>query len=286
MQQFKLSSSIFWQPKKSTIISFFHFISDQFSLHSGSTSLPNQVLTIDVDSRLQEEHSMKIKSTSPLSSLLRKSPFKPIQEHMRMVFQCICALPPLFEALFDMEQEKVVECAEQISLLETEADKIKSTFRLNMPKTLLLPVDRKDLLSLMGDQDRLADTCEDIGKVFIDRKMEVPVELKPLLDELLEGTMEISGEAKKMIEELDELVEVGFGGGRELNKVTSLISGVRKSEHNIDAILSRTRKALFAIENQLNPVDVIFWYRIIELLGNISDQAENIADRLLLFLSR
>lgn len=229
---------------------------------------------------------MPIKSTSPLSGLLRKSPIKPIQEHMRAVFLCICSLPPLFEALFEGEREKVLECAAQISKLETEADKMKSTFRLNMPKTLLLPVDRKDLLSLMADQDSLADLSEEIGKIFTYRDMEVPKTLKPFIDELLEGTVEISGDAKTMIEELDELVEVGFGGDRELEKVRNIISGVRNSEHNIDMILTRTRQALFAIEGELKPVDVMFWYRIIELLGSISDQAENMADRLLLFLSK
>jgi predicted phosphate transport protein (TIGR00153 family) len=229
---------------------------------------------------------MLIRSTSPLTKLLRKSPFKPIQEHMRAVFSCICVLPPLFEALFNQERNTVVECADNICKLETEADKIKSTFRLNMPKSLLLPVDRKDLLSLMADQDSMADTCEEIGKVLTYRDMVVPTALKALLDELLEGTMEVSAEAKAMIEELDELVEVGFGGVRELEKITTIISGVRKSEHNIDNILHRTKQALFSIEGDLPPVDVMFWYKIIELLGDISNQAENIADRLLLFLSR
>lgn len=229
---------------------------------------------------------MVIRSTSPLSSLLRKSPFKPVQEHMRAVFVCVCTLPPLFEALFEQEREKLLECAEQIRTLETEADKIKSTFRLNMPKTLLLPVDRKDLLSLIGDQDKLADICEEIGKILSFRDMEVPQSIKPLLDELLEGTIEVCGEAKKMIEELDELVEVGFGGDREVEKVNRIISGVRKSEHNIDKILFRTRQALYSIEKDLNPIDVMFWYKVVELVGNLSDQAENMADRLLLFLSR
>jgi predicted phosphate transport protein (TIGR00153 family) len=155
-----------------------------------------------------------------------------------------------------------------------------------MPTTLLLPVDRKDLLGLMADQDRLCDICEEIGKILSYRTMEVPPALKPLIDELLEGTIEVSGEAKRMIEELDELVEVGFGGGKEVEKVTKIIQGVRQSEHNLDAILNRTRKALFGIESELNPVDVVFWYRIMELVGDISNQAENIGDRLLLFLSR
>lgn len=224
-------------------------------------------------------------SNRSLSGLLRGSPFKPIQEHMQVVFSCVCLIPSLFEAVYSDDQSQVADLSDQIKVLETDADKLKSTFRLNMPKSLFLPVDRKDLLNLIADQDKIADTAEDIGKIFLYRKMIVPEELKPLLDELLEGVMEISGAAREMIDQLDELLEVGFAG-RELNKVAKMIAGVRTSEHNIDEIMHRTCQALFTIEKDLDPVEVMFWYKIIDLLGLISDKAENLADRVLLFLSR
>lgn len=228
---------------------------------------------------------MVIKSTTPLSGLFRRSPFKPIQEHMRVVFSCICLVPPLFDALYLKDSEQITNLAAQIDKLETEADKIKSTFRLNMPTSLLMPVDRKDLLGLISDQDSLADTAETVSQIVMYRDMEVPEQLKAVLDELLEGTMEITSHAKEMIEQLDELLEVGFGG-REMEKVTAMIAGVRRGEHNIDQILHRARRTLFSIEKDLDPVSVMFWYRVIELVGALSDQSENIADRLLLFLSK
>ncbi|MGB3212256.1 MAG: TIGR00153 family protein [Desulforhopalus sp.] len=228
---------------------------------------------------------MPIMSNRHLSGLLRGSPFKPIQEHMNVVFSCVCLIPPLFDAVYREDTSAVSDFAGQIKELETKADKLKSTFRLNMPKSLFLPVDRKDLLSLIGDQDKIADTAEDIGKTFLYRDMIVPEEIKALLDELLEGTMEITGAGKEMIEQLDELLEVGFAG-REIDKVSEMIAGVRRSEHNIDEIMHRIRRKLFSIEQQLDPVSVIFWYKIIDMLGLISDQSENLADRLLLFLSK
>ncbi len=228
---------------------------------------------------------MPIRSTTPLSGLFRRSPFKPIQEHMRIVFSCICLVPPLFDALYAKDQQQIEEISKQINELETEADKVKSTFRLNMPTSLLMPVDRKDLLGLISDQDSIADTAESISQIVTYRDMDVPEEIKTLLDELLEGTMEIISDAKDMIEELDELLEVGFGG-RELDKVRAMIASVRRSEHNIDQILHRVRRALFSVESKLDPVSVMFWYQILELVGNISDQSENMADRLLLFLSK
>jgi predicted phosphate transport protein (TIGR00153 family) len=204
---------------------------------------------------------------------------------MRVVFSCVCLIPPLFDAVYREESSQVFEFAQQISELETKADKLKSTFRLNMPKSLFLPVDRKDLLSLIGDQDKIADTAEDIGKTFLYREMIVPEQIKPLLDELLEGTMEITAAAKEMIEQLDELLEVGFAG-REIDNVSKMIAGVRRSEHSIDEIMHRIRRKLFSSENALDPVSVMFWYKIIDLLGIISDLSENLADRLLLFLSK
>ena len=228
---------------------------------------------------------MDIKSTTPLSGLFRSSPFKPVQEHMRKTFSCICFLPPLLDALYRKDYPQLAGFAQEIISLESEADDIKQKFRENLPNTLMMPVDREDLLNLISDQDRLADLTEDIAKTLSYRDMEVPDPLKDPLDELLEGTMEISVAAKDMIERLDELLQVGFRG-REQEKVSAMIAGVRRSEHNIDSIMFRIRRQLFECEKDLNPVDVIFWYQLITLIGSISDQAENVADRLLLFLSK
>jgi len=228
---------------------------------------------------------MAMKSTSPLAGLLRKSPFKPIQEHMRTVFSCVSLLMPLFEALSAKDGKMINQLAQQIDELETEADKQKSVFRLNMPKTLFMPVDRRDLLNLLRDQDALADDAEKISQILTSRDMTVPEAIKDLLGDLLQGTLEICSEAKLMIEELDELVQVGFGG-REHDKVIEMIAGVRTSEHNLDQTLHKIKRALFTAEETLPPVSVMFWYQIIDLLGNMSNQAENMSDRLLLFLSK
>jgi predicted phosphate transport protein (TIGR00153 family) len=226
-----------------------------------------------------------MKSTSPLAGLLHKSPFKPIQEHMRTVSDCVSLLRPLFDALYAKDEALIRQLADQIGDLETEADKQKSVFRLNMPKTLFMPVDRRDLLELLHDQDTLADDTEEISQILISRDMEVPEPIRELLDTLVTNTLEICSEAKLIIEELDELVQVGFGG-REHDKVLLMIADLRTSEHSIDQTLIQIKRGLFSMEDTLHPVAVMFWYKIIDLLGDMSDQAENMSDRLLLFLSK
>lgn len=228
---------------------------------------------------------MVIKSTSPLAGLLRKSPFKPIQEHLEVVISCVELLPELFDAVYRKDQEGVEQLAAEINRRETGADKIKSEYRQNMPNTLLLPVDRKDLLSLINEQDAIADGLEKIGQILESRDMLIPDAIKEGFDELLQSTVDICMQAQVMIGELDELVHVGFSG-REHDRVMEMIKVVRKEEHSIDAVLRKVNRKLFLTEKELDPVSIMFWYKIIEEIGNISDHAENMADRLLLFLSK
>ena len=55
-------------------------------------------------------------STNPLAGLLRKSPFKPIQEHVRVVFSCVMLLPALFDALYREDQKEVADLANRLGI--------------------------------------------------------------------------------------------------------------------------------------------------------------------------
>jgi uncharacterized protein Yka (UPF0111/DUF47 family) len=44
-------------------------------------------------------------------------------------------------------------------------------------------------------------------------------------------------------------------------------------------------KALFKYEDQMNPVSVIFWHRLIEWIGDTADYAEAVGNRLRLMIS-
>ena len=120
--------------------------------------------------------------TSAFTSLFGRSPFKPMQEHIGVAARCAAEVPKLFEALAAGDQEKVVAVKDRIYELEQEADEIKNELRAHLPKSLLLPVDRRDLLEVLDMQDSIADTAQDIAGLLFERPMEVPENLKdPLL---------------------------------------------------------------------------------------------------------
>ena len=85
--------------------------------------------------------------------------------------------------------------------------------------------------------------------------------------------------------ELDELLETGFGG-REAALVESMVMELEQIERDTDKMQVEVRRALFTLEKDLPPVDVMFLYQIIEWIGDVADRAERVGNRLEQLLAR
>lgn len=226
-----------------------------------------------------------MKTTNPMAALFGKSPFKPIQAHMRVVIECVQEIPPLFQALIDGDQAKLEAQKNLIFEKEQAADEIKNQLRGQLPKSLLMPVDRRDLLDVLAMQDSIADTAQDIAGLLIERKMEVPDGMAKPLTTLVNRCVDTCDLAAKLIEELDELVEIGFRG-REASRVEDMVANLNKIEDETDEMGMQLTRSLFAQEENMSPVSVMFWYQLIQWIGDLADYAEKVGDRLRLLLAR
>jgi len=223
--------------------------------------------------------------TSALTSLFGRSPFKPMQKHIGVAASCAAEVPALFEALSTGDHAKVVAVKDRIYELEQEADDIKNELRAHLPKSLLLPVDRRDLLEVLDMQDSIADTAQDIAGLLFERPMEIPENLKDPLLALSRRCVDACDQAVKIIGELDELVETGFRG-RESDRVSEMVAELNKIETDTDEMGTELVRRLFAQEDQMKPVSVMFWYQLIQWIGDLADYAEKVGNRLRLLLAR
>ena len=226
-----------------------------------------------------------MKTTNPLAKLFGRSPFTPIQDHMRTVAECVGHLPELFAALQDGDQDRVREIAKAVDAMESRADEKKHDFRFHMPSTLWMPVARRDLLLLISEQDGISDSAEDIAKLLTQRDVEVPGAIKDLLNELVQTAIDTFNHSAQIIEELDELLEVGFGG-KESAKVIDMIKELRHAEHKNDTIIEKIKRALYEVEGELDAVSVMFLYKLIDYVGRIANRSENVGDRVLLLIAK
>jgi hypothetical protein len=208
----------------------------------------------------------------------------PLEKHVDVAYRCTRQLNGLFKAVIAGDWDKAAEYREIIETLEHEADDLKKEIRLNLPKSLFMPVPRQDLLELLLVQDNMANRTKDISGLVLGRKMQIPDAIADDFLEFVKRNVDAAKQARKSVRELDELFTSGFRGA-EVSLVESLIEELDQIETDTDTRQADLRSALFAVERSLQPVNVIFLYRVIELTGEIADMAERVGRRLELLLA-
>ncbi|WP_299006266.1 TIGR00153 family protein [uncultured Shewanella sp.] len=224
----------------------------------------------------------------PINSILNvfaKSPIEPLQEHINTVHECACFLTPFFNAVISNDWNYASKVREQIHLTEKKADRLKRRIRLTLPSGLFLPVERSDLLELLIQQDRIANTAKDIAGRVLGRQLVFPSSIHSPFLSYLDRSLDAVTMAKEAINELEDLLETGFTG-REVNLVEKMIRKIDGIEEDTDTLQVTICKQLFDIEETLNPIDAMLLYKIIEWVGDLADFAENVGARLELMLAR
>ncbi|MDX2464203.1 MAG: TIGR00153 family protein [Porticoccus sp.] len=218
-------------------------------------------------------------------NLFGKSPISPLQTHMSLVIACAEKLQDFLDAAIANDWEKAEEVFSVISQEEDKADEMKRELRLQLPKSLFMPLDRGDLLDLLSIQDRIANRTKDIAGLMLGRKMSVPAPLHQQMISFVSSSIDAGRQALKAIDELDELLEVGFSG-KEVDFVEKMIGELDHLEDKTDRLEQEIRHKLFELEQDLPPIDAIFLYQIIDMIGELADLAEGVGGRLQLLLAR
>ncbi|MGQ9672528.1 MAG: TIGR00153 family protein [Candidatus Aminicenantales bacterium] len=220
-----------------------------------------------------------------LTKLFGKSPFEPLYEHMLKVNECVNLVKPLMEALLADDHKQVSEIAGKIFKAEHEADMVKKEIRNNLPKSIFLPVDRGDMLNFLREQDKIADSAEDLAVLITLRKMSVPEELRENLRILVEKVLLTCETAMKVSSEIKLLAETSFGGA-EAEKVMETIEALKLDEFEADKAQMKLARKMFSIETKLDPVSIFMWMQIFRELGSLANHAENLGDHLRMMLHK
>ena len=219
-----------------------------------------------------------------LANIFGSSPVRPLEKHIGIAYRCARQLKPFFSAAVDGDWETALVARDKIEKYEHEADDLKKKIRLQLPKSLFMPVPREDLLELLLVQDKIANRTKDVSGIVVGRKMQIPGELSKQFLRFVDRNIDAAKQARKSVRELDELFTAGFRGA-EVELVEGLIEELDQIETDTDEKQAALRSALYEIEKTLDPIDAMFMYRVIELTGEIADMAERVGRRLELLLS-
>ena len=221
----------------------------------------------------------------PIIKTLRKSPFKALKDHANIIKESANLLKEEFKDYINSHFKEFEEKRKKIEELELKADYIKSNIRNHLPQKFRMPVDRGTFLSLIGELDKVEDLIEDIGEWILIREKPVPENLKSDFLSLFNIAFESIEICEQAVIYLDILIESSFAEN-ERKKLKEIIHNIHKTETNSDTRERELTKKIFSMENEITPVAIFHLSKLVFLLGEISNHAENAGDRIRALLAR
>ncbi len=213
------------------------------------------------------------------SRLFGDSLITPIKHHMAICNRTAETLGPFFDAVLLDDFRLASTIQRNICELEQQADELKKNIRLQLPSGMLLSVSRSDLLELVRSQDKIANVTRDLAGLVCGRAIHFPGSLKDDIRGCVTGAIAAVQALEETLHNLDTLVGTGFIPSR-MRVIEAGVDSVDDKERLSDLTESDVRHRLFEIEDEMDPIDVMFLYQVIDLIGEIADRAQAVANRI------
>lgn len=221
----------------------------------------------------------------PVEKTVRRSPFELLSEHAGYVTKTAEGLTEAFNCFLKGDKKRFLEVKEEVESLESEADRIKGNIRNHLPKSILMPVDKTMFLMLLSEQDKIIDNIQDVIEWIYMRN-------KPPRDELIGNVKELFNQVErtvaayeKAIGNLRDLVESSFSE-KERKETKEAIWEVHREESMCDTLERNLTKKIFDMEDRMSAGEILHLTKLVMLLGEVANRAENAADRLRALMAR
>lgn len=212
--------------------------------------------------------------------VVAESPFASLEEHAKKGVLAVEKLAEAMEAYCAGNQALLEERTDKIDKLEHEADKLKQKIRAGIPSSVKLPVDTKDLLSFLKQQDSIADFAQAASYWMTLRPCKtLPTEVKEGFLELMTASLKTTRKYDELAGELYNLLATSFSK-EEVKETMSIIPEVERLEHDVDVLETALLKKIFENEEAIGGAGVCHLIGLIERVGGIADKSASAADRL------
>ena len=217
-----------------------------------------------------------------LSSLFYKSPFEGLQRHADKVRECAQLFKKAAVCHIGEECKEFELLTEHVARVESEADDIKRNIRNHMPRGILMPVDKFQFFDYLKEQDKVLDEVEDALFWLSFRPKGIPEEVAADIHHLVDAVI-------PAIEKLPNLVALATGyfkskSEEQRNKMKSLIRDIRQYEKEADLLERELKLKIF--RSIKDPLVVFHIIRLVEIIADIADHAQNASDRMRAMIAR
>jgi predicted phosphate transport protein (TIGR00153 family) len=187
------------------------------------------------------------------------------------------------ECYVEQDCEEFDTLTEDVAKLESQADWLKRNLRNHLPRGLLMPVDKFVLLDCLREQDHVLDNVEE-ALYWLSFKPEGGIP-----EGLVGDFLHLVDAVIPAIEKLPDMAEqaiVYFKSSTEekRDQLKSIIRDIHQAEKEADHLELELKKQAFAVLK--DPVDIFHFVRLVEIVANIADDAQNASDRMRTMIAR
>ena len=226
--------------------------------------------------------------TDPLRSILdlfAKSPFKPLNEHAEKVKLTVLKMDEAVKAYCEGDTKRVDQLYPEISSLEHDADDTKHAIRENLPSSLLMPVDRTDILSYLKQQDDVANSAEFVAQMLSLKPVQMPAEVKEIILRMNREVVTTVEEHVDASGKVIALLDSAFSA-KNRAEIQEIINRVDAQKHNVDVLRLDAMRIIYAHESELGAIGVYHLIELVKELSWVADHAESSSDRLRIITAR
>ena len=211
---------------------------------------------------------------SRLLKSLRKSAMKKLlkysKDHVKKATECVMALRSAFTKIKEGNFKVAKEKMKAIDELENQADQIRRSLLLELPRMEMENKIREALAHLIKNIDRIANTANGASRIF----SQIPDKYFEIFmgdDKVMQMLEMTEHAAKLLLEMLDDMVANG-------KKIDGLNEEIQKKEHEIDLSLASVYGDFLVLDEPIPPFVAIQVSKGINYIEAISDAIEDVAD--------
>jgi len=219
----------------------------------------------------------------PFSSRFIKSPFDALQEHAEKIKECAWAFQQALECYASARCDTFEDLRQEVSRFENEADAIKRRIRGNLPRNVMMPVEKFHLFQYLREQDSVMDSVKSaINWLSFRPDAGIPEYAEKdfflLIDAVIEPIEELTvmvAEARVYFKNFSE---------KQRHKVREIISTIGQMEQEADKREYALIKKIF--KNEKDPMALMHLVKLSQTIGDIADHSENTADMMRTMLAK
>ena len=218
-----------------------------------------------------------------LLKLFRQSPFAGLLKHGDLIREAAPLFRLAFLAYLDGNNDEFETHHNAVTVIENQGDGVKRNIRGHLPRGILLPMDKFQLLWYLREQDKILDSVQDALHWLSYRKTDIPDEMVDDLLLMVEKVNDVLNSVHPLVSAAENYFQSFSEQHRKV--VKDAIHQIREYEFQSDQV---ERKLLSdVLSYPFNDSTSAFHLaRLVEYLGNVSNHAENAGDMMRAMIAR